>query len=439
LDRRGRSRFRFRCQASNQFAPSPSPRIGRRLWSSDRADRKSVAGRGFRSVRVGSGLRTRASVRTIIGVELFCGVGGMTLGFEQAGVRVAGAFDKDKINVEYHALNFPASLTIEADLSDLTGPKLLAACSLKAGGIDVLFGGPPCQGFSEIGRRDDDDHRNLLILDFARLIRTLRPNYFVVENVRGLLYGYSKPILDKFLTLVVQAGYDYVKPIKLLDASQHGVPQKRRRAFVLGFKKGLVPPTYPDPILVGNNDPVLSPTVVDAIGDLPEVSDYAHLLTSDIFEGDAGKPSTYAAVLRRGRDGHLPRGKHRITGCLRTVHSKATMDRFMRTLPGTYELKSRCFRLKDDGLAYTLRAGSDVQHGSFTAARPIHPTQPRCITTREAARLHSFPDWFEFHPTKWHGFRQVGNSVPPLLARAVATEIVKACEMSGLLDRPPTD
>ena len=368
-------------------------------------------------------------MRTLVGIDLFCGVGGMTLGFEQAGVKVAGAFDKDKINVDYHSRNFPTSTTLEANISKLTGPKLLAACSQMSGDVDVLFGGPPCQGFSEIGRKDDNDHRNLLILDFARLIRAVRPRYFVVENVRGILFDYSKSILERFLSLVTMAGYDYVKPIRLLDASHYGVPQKRRRAFVLGYRRGLVAPKYPQPLKA--IDPrAISPTVEDAIGDLPEVSLYPNLLTCDVFEGEIGVPSVYASILRDRDDGIPHGGRHRLTGCLRTVHSEMTTARFTQTKPGTYERKSRCFRLKPDGLSYTLRAGSDVENGSFTAARPIHPFTARCITTREAARLHSFPDWFQFHPTKWHGFRQIGNSVPPMLARAVADEIVKACKAS---------
>jgi DNA (cytosine-5)-methyltransferase 1 len=96
------------------------------------------------------------------------------------------------------------------------------------------------------------------------------------------------------------------------------------------------------------------------------------------------------------------------------------------TAPGEFESKSRLYRLDEEGLCPTLRAGSGYDRGSYTAPRPIHPRLPRVITVREAARLHSFPDWFRFHPTKWHGFRQVGNALPPYLGQAVATELIRS-------------
>ncbi|MFM6055520.1 MAG: DNA cytosine methyltransferase, partial [Sphaerospermopsis kisseleviana] len=116
---------------------------------------------------------------------------------------------------------------------------------------------------------------------------------------------------------------------------------------------------------------------------------------------------------------------HILTSSLRTKHSPASEERFASTPHGKNEPISRFYKLDPDGLCNTLRAGTASNKGAFTSPRPIHPFTPRCITVREAARLHSFPDWFRFHPTKWHGFRQIGNSVPPLLAQAVAAEIIK--------------
>jgi DNA (cytosine-5)-methyltransferase 1 len=115
-----------------------------------------------------------------------------------------------------------------------------------------------------------------------------------------------------------------------------------------------------------------------------------------------------------------------LTSSLRTRHTPETIERFTRTLPGTTEPISRFFKLDPNGTCNTLRAGTPSSRGAFTSPRPIHPFQPRCISIREAARLHSYPDWFRFHATKWHGCRQIGNSVPPFLARAVAEEILQA-------------
>jgi DNA (cytosine-5)-methyltransferase 1 len=126
---------------------------------------------------------------------------------------------------------------------------------------------------------------------------------------------------------------------------------------------------------------------------------------------------------------------HLLTSSIRTQHGIKSIARFQETLPGTTEAISRFYKLDKNGICNTLRAGTPSHRGAFTAPRPIHPSTPRCITVREAARLHSYPDWFRFHVTKWHGFRQVGNSVPPLLARAIATEIIRVL---GVTPSKPT-
>lgn len=359
-----------------------------------------------------------------IGIDLFCGVGGMSLGFEQAGFHVVAAVDDNEINTATHAKNFPRCKTLHADISKLSGQDLRRNAGLGDREIDVIFGGPPCQGFSMIGKRRLDDSRNLLIYDFARLIRELRPRYFVMENVEGLMAGEAVQVLKSLIRRVKRAEYAVVEPIQVLCASDYGVPQRRRRVFVLGARKHLPLPEYPDPADYTSE----KPTVWDAIRDLPDVANIGYLLETDLLRRRLGKPSPYAAVLRDSTpswDDSPETGRKSLSGCMRTAHTATTIERFSATLPGTREPVSRFHRLRKSGVASTLRAGTGPEHGSHTAARPIHPVHPRCITTREAARLHSFPDWFVFHPTKWHGFRQVGNAVPPRLAQAVASMILK--------------
>jgi DNA (cytosine-5)-methyltransferase 1 len=354
----------------------------------------------------------------------------MSLGFEQAGFAVSAAVDDDPINVDTHGSNFPDCATLRADLSLLTGHDLRTRCGLAEEPIHVLFGGPPCQGFSIIGKRRADDPRNQGLLHFARLVAELCPYYFVVENVGGLAYGTATEVLESFVGRVEDAGYLIVTPIQVLDASCYGVPQRRKRVFILGYKRGLPIPHYPLPPNTQDKKQLAQPpTVWDAIGDLAVIDTIEPPLIGDVYVGDLGVPSAYVAQLwmdapasigpRRSRPGSLMR----LTGCLRTKHTPSTVERFAATQPGSYEPVSRFFRLTSDGVSPTLRAGTGPSHGSFTAPRPIHPLRPRCIAVREAARLHSFPDWFSFHPTNWHGFRQVGNSVPPLLARAVAEAV----------------
>jgi DNA (cytosine-5)-methyltransferase 1 len=367
------------------------------------------------------------------GADLYCGVGGMSLGFEQAGFNVIAAADIEKVNVATHSLNFPECKTWCADLSTASGTQFRKETGIGDRHIDALFSGPPCQGFSLIGKRSHEDPRNLLVYEFARLIGELLPSYFVMENVEGILLGKARNTLDEFARLVNAAGYSVVEPIQVLDAAEFGVPQRRRRVFVLGYQRGNLAPRYPEPSHpYSKNGEVQRPTVWDALADLPKVASYQYLLTTDEYVGDLGAPSDYASILRGEERDPKDKSPHRTTngdglgGCLRTLHTAKTIRRFQNTKPGSYEEVSRFYRLAKSGLAPTLRAGTGPAQGSFMAPRPIHPFQDRCITVREAARLHSFPDWFRFHPTKWHGFRQIGNSVPPLLARAVAKCIASA-------------
>jgi DNA (cytosine-5)-methyltransferase 1 len=298
-----------------------------------------------------------------------------------------------------------------------------------------VFGGPPCGGFSMIGRRRANDPRNELLLHFARLVSELGPSCFVVENVEGLLKGPARSVLDAFVSRVGGAGYSVMTPFVSLDASDFGVPQTRRRVFIVGSDTSSRTFSYPKPTF-GVDGAAGRTTVWDAIGDLPSVDESDELLASDVYYGELDQAqSTYAKILRGevadpdDRSLREPDGCEGLSGCLRTVHKAATVERFAATEPGSYESTSRFYRLSREGLCPTLRAGSGREHGSFTAPRPIHPLQPRCISVREGARLQSFPDWFHFHPTKWHGFRQVGNAVPPLLARAVGKAVRAALSM----------
>lgn len=161
-------------------------------------------------------------------------------------------------------------------------------------------------------------------------------------------------------------------------------------------------------------------TVRDAIGDLYTLGRRKSLLTSDHFVGKLGEPSAYARKLRKGRQ------SPDLTGCRLCDHASDVVARFQETAQGASEPVSRFARLHLNKPSPTLRAGTGRDRGSYTAPRPIHPTQNRCITVREAARLHSFPDTFLFHSTQWHGFRQVGNSVPPKLAAAIARSVIRS-------------
>ncbi|MGZ5450467.1 MAG: DNA cytosine methyltransferase [Thermoanaerobaculia bacterium] len=353
----------------------------------------------------------------MIGVDLFCGAGGMTLGFEQAGIEVLAAVEMDRSSAAAHRANFPQCGILETNIIDVSGSKLRAATRLGDSEIDVLFGGPPCQGFSVGGRQDVHDPRNALLQEFARLVAELKPRYFVLENVAGLALTKHHRILGNFFRSIQRAGYSWVEPYQILDAVDYGIPQRRRRLFILGFRHGTTPPRYPEPVRASRRV-----YAQDALQDLAAIDAELGALDGDIYSGRLGVPSRYARLMRNGS----PRSV--LTACARSRHTKESVRRFARTQPGGVEPVSRYYRLDPDQPSRTLRAGTGPDHGSHTAPRPIHPAFPRCITVREAARLHSYPDHFLFDPTIWHGFRQVGNSVPPLLAKAVAAQIVRASE-----------
>ena len=369
---------------------------------------------------------------SFIGIDLFCGAGGMSEGFRQSGIKIIAAVEADAINAETHKINFEDCKTICKDIQYISKDEILDNISpIKE--IDVVFGGPPCQGFSVIGKRKPDDYRNFLLFEFARIVSELKPKYFVLENVQGLLFKESRPYIEKFFEIMSSSGYSVAPPL-LLNAQNFGVPQRRKRAFIIGHLPNL---TKPNLDLLRRQE-TQAPTVWEAIGDLPNIEDYEYLLTQDTYTGKLSKScSDYAAILRGDLPDPITNIYHKktdqigLSGCLRTNHHADIRKRFSETLPGSIEPISRFYRLSPTGVSPTLRAGSDRSHGTYTAPRPIHPIYARCISVREAARLHSFPDYFQFHPTKYNGYRQIGNSVPPLLARAVANTIIAALRENG--------
>jgi DNA (cytosine-5)-methyltransferase 1 len=376
-----------------------------------------------------------------IGVDLFAGAGGMSLGFEQAGFEVAAAVEYDPIHCAVHEFNFPECTTICRSVSDIDAAYIRHNSRIGTNDVDVVFGGAPCQGFSIIGKRAFDDPRNSLVHHFVRLVVDLNSKYFVFENVRGLTVGQHKRFLEEIIFEFGRRGYRVMEDYRVLNAADYGVPQDRRRLFLIGARKGMPLPDYPAPTHcpptngakgAGSLFDLRTPTVWEALRDLPEADDYEELLDRDWVRAQFATPSGYAARLRETekdpRDFSTPRTFDAavLTSSLRTVHTPLSRSRFAETKHGDTEPVSRFHKLNPNGVCNTLRAGTASDHGAFTSPRPIHPFSPRCITVREAARIHSYPDWFRFHVTKWHGFRQIGNSVPPLLARIVASSVGEA-------------
>lgn len=388
-----------------------------------------------------------------LAVDLFAGAGGLSLGLEQAGYEVAAAVEYDPIHAAVHEFNFPYGKTFAKDVSNVTGQQIREDSEIGDREIHLVAGGPPCQGISLIGRRAIDDPRNALLKEFVRLVLELKPRYFLMENVAGLMVGEHRQLIDEVVeTFEADGHYTVLKPIKVLQAADYGAPQSRRRVILLGARKGVKLPAYPaathTPRALNGALPTLAelplgPSVIEAIGDLPDADDFDELLHDDNVANAAfARPSEYAAYLRGLKSDPTdfshprPRIAGELTSSARTVHTKKSIDRFDAAEPGTTEKVSRFLRLHPDGICNTLRAGTASDRGAYTAPRPIHPSLPRVITVREAARLHGYPDWFRFHVTKWNGFRQIGNSVPALLGRAVGAALLEADGITPAKGKP---
>jgi DNA (cytosine-5)-methyltransferase 1 len=321
------------------------------------------------------------SKRDPVGIELFAGCGGLSTGFLNAGLHVAAGFEWDARAVDAYDYNhaYRGSIGIRYDLSDAKGPDLLRAANLRK--VDFVVGGPPCQPFSIVGKRQGTrDERASLLDHYARLVSELRPAAFLLENVPNLASIDDGQILTRLEQRLRRLGYGVRWGI--VRAADFGVPQMRKRLLMLGVS-GQDTISFPKP----THGPELRPymTVAEAIGDLPDAGEF----------GETGVHN------------HEP-----------TAHSAQMIARLKRLAPGKREQHSFHDRLHPDKLSYTLRAG----YGNFSPLRPIHYKYHRVITARESARIQGLSDdfiWPDRIP-RLQQYRQVGNAVPPPLAAAFA-------------------
>lgn len=347
-------------------------------------------------------------------VDLFSGCGGFSLGASNAGCDVVLSFDIDPILTSSYKANFIGANLVLGDVSKLSGEDCM---KLAGGSVDGIVGGPPCQGFSSIGKRLKSDPRRSLLIHFFRVVSEVRPKFFVMENVKGVIHDHSSKLLKKGLD-IVRSDF-YVTDPMVLDAANFGAATKRPRVFVFGFRRDLNL-DFSDASLDRFRCP--STTVREAISDLSDAT--ALGLDDQGFDvwqlKNHSKISCYARNLRSANA--------QFTGNISTRHTDAVRDRFSLVEPGKTDQVGRHPRLSWNGQAPTQRAGTGSDRGSFQSLRPIHPEESRVITVREAARLQGFPDEFRFHPTIWHSFRMIGNSVVPTLAKAALSAVIDLIE-----------
>lgn len=364
-------------------------------------------------------------------VDLFSGCGGFSLGAELAGFHTLAAIDIDATLQHGYKKNFPNTKTIEGNVADISASdwQLLIGKNRPHG----IIGGPPCQGFSRIGKRQKDDPRNNLVHHFYRHVKELRPKFFVMENVQGILDEENVDTLTNGIEQVSKY-YEILGPF-VINAADFGAATNRYRVLVVGY----------DPEEISNIDiedftkkHVLKHTTVrEAISDLPspteDTKDYSDYSWAPYPNIEKTQLSSYAKKMRKTPPSGIgwPEGIKKfkqglVSGLTETKHSEPVSQRYRDTPGGKCDPTSKSHKLRWDGLSPTLRAGTGADKGSFQAVRPLHPSEGRVITAREAARLQGFPDWFVFHPTKWHSFRMIGNSVSPLVSNGILSILMKA-------------
>jgi DNA (cytosine-5)-methyltransferase 1 len=342
-------------------------------------------------------------------IDAFCGAGGLSLGLTQAGLDVALAFDTDNRAISTYNRN-SSHKCLNLDANTISGAELLDAAGVRPGELAVLSGGPPCQGFSMQRRGDDRDSRNDLLLRFLVWVEEIRPPFFLIENVSGLRGRRGRKHLDGIIRSAEELGYHC--HVRLLNAADYGVPQVRNRLFIVGE-------LLSDRRAFFNFPSATHPegswaTVRDAIGDLP------HPPSNGTEHPDwSNHRSDRLSERNQLRISHVPQGGGRadIPEELRLrcheVHPDKAGHRYVYG------------RLSWDRPAGTITARFD----SLTRGRFGHPAENRTISLREGARLQGFPDSFVFLGTKVEVARQIGNAVPPPLAKAIGNALAAALEL----------
>lgn len=398
-------------------------------------------------------------------VDLFCGAGGLSQGFREAGFRCLYANDSEAPALETYRANHPGTPTSGADVRTLDPQQIRERLSLAAGQLDVLTGGPPCQGFSTYGARDPDDHRNRLYVPFLGFAEALRPKLVVIENVRGLLSMEGGRVIADILQRLDRLGYRTAHA--LLDAAEHGVPQHRRRVFIVAGR---------------DNAAVSLPeassarlTVADAISDLVQ-EPLPPRQTHTALDYATPPQSAYQAALRAGSDALLHHASKQMLGIRRfrlallrpgdygsqltarlereglpealvdellygSAHRRAVskcrrQDREReaalralllsgRVSPERLEafLQAGGFANKYRRLRWDRPSHTLVAHMARDCSDFVHPDRDRFLSAREAARLQSFPDTYRFAGSHFRQLRQIGNAVPPRLGQALAEHV----------------
>jgi|SRR5699024_2618928 len=338
-------------------------------------------------------------------IDLFSGVGGFSLGFEMAGYETVFAIDFWEDAIKTYNNNRNKEIARHMDISELSNKELKELKNEHE--IDGVIGGPPCQGFSTVGTRDVNDERNHLYLEYYRVVKELRPKFFVIENVKGLMTlnkgMFKEDIIKRFGSL----GYKVSNP-QVLNASDYGIPQNRHRVFFVGVLDGEF--EYPT-----NKNYKVSTS--EALSDLPSLDKMDEY--SESYDYQTAPRNDYQVFMREK--------SLKIFNHNQTNHTFQTVDIISKVPDGgsIKDLSPEYWDIRKYNKAFQRMNSLEPSHTIDTGHRNyFHYEENRVPSVRECARIQSFPDSFVFNGTKSSQYKQVGNAVPPLLAFEIAQKLM---------------
>lgn len=365
--------------------------------------------------------------RSLTAIDLFCGAGGLSEGLRQAGFDVRAGSDFNEAAGATFERTHGTAKFLGGPIQDLAVDDFLRASKLRVGELDVLTGGPPCQGYSVYNhKRGMDDARSTLFREYLRIVEGLSPRWVVMENVTGITSAGNGAALHAIIEGFTKLGYRI--EWRVLRAEEYGVPQERRRFVFMGNRTG-EPIVWPEPTHGRDLQPLV--TVFDAISDLPLLHNGESAMGHDYTSAPR---SAYQAELREGSKGVFNHAAPRLASInmQRMKHipqGGSWRDVPVELLPRGMRAARRCDhtkrygRLQWDRQSSTILTKCDIHWGAY-----IHPEQDRSLTVREAARFQSFPDWFVFEGSQTEQFVQVGNAVPPILGRQLGLALLSGSE-----------
>jgi len=363
-------------------------------------------------------------------IELFSGAGGLSIGLEKAGFSIVLANEIENDFAKSFELNHPNTKMICNDIHNIDFYSELK--KLHVTHIDLVSGGPPCQGFSTVGSKNEQDPRNSLFYEYLRAVNEINPSYIIFENVAGFTTMYDGSAYKTLIHELEILGYKTNSSV--LEASDFGLPQIRKRTIIIGWKKDLTPVELPTPTHYDGSNLFDLPqklTLMDAISDLPELS------ANDIKKAYKCEPKNKYQKLLRGEMQELTEHNsskygEKMLEILSLIPDGGTVNDLPKRLRPKKYFANTYARLFPNKPAPTITRN----FGTPSSSRCIHPYQNRALSTREGARLQGFPDNYIFFGSKTSKNLQIGNAVPPIFGEVIAKEIIKSMNANKIVDKP---